>query len=88
MSPVEYARLQGFERPLPLDAANKMMSAFGDAVCVPVISWIDHHLLSGVRHAHAALGVRRVTGDGSPSNLAGVVGSSVGPDHWRRSLRP
>jgi DNA (cytosine-5)-methyltransferase 1 len=46
MSPVEYARLQGFERPLPLDAANKMMSAFGDAVCVPVISWIDHHLLS------------------------------------------
>lgn len=43
---LEYARLQGYERPLPMERTNKLLSAFGDAVCVPAISWVDRHLLS------------------------------------------
>lgn len=46
MSPAEYARLQGYERPLPEDRTSNLLNAFGDAVCVPAISWIDRHLLS------------------------------------------
>lgn len=46
MSPLEYARLQGAGH-FPLvknDIQN--LYGFGDAVCVPVIRWIDSHLLS------------------------------------------
>jgi DNA (cytosine-5)-methyltransferase 1 len=46
MNAAEYALLQGCERPLPEERGNKLLSAFGDAVCVPVISWIGLHLLT------------------------------------------
>ena len=48
MSPREYARLQGAPT-FPL-AANTIQNlfGFGDAVCVPVIQWIDEHVLSPV----------------------------------------
>lgn len=47
MSPREYARLQGLKT-LPSVAAsrNELLLAFGDAVCVPVIRWIDEHVLT------------------------------------------
>ena len=46
MSPREYARLQGAPD-FPLVAKrNQNLFGFGDAVCVPVISWIDHCLLT------------------------------------------
>ena len=46
MSPREYARLQGAgEFPLKVDR-NQALYGFGDAVCVPVISWIAEHALS------------------------------------------
>ena len=48
MSAREYARLQGAET-FPLVANNiQNLYGFGDAVCVPVIRWIDEHILSPV----------------------------------------
>ena len=48
MSPREYARLQGV--PNFTLAANTIQSlfGFGDGVCVPVIRWIDKHILTPV----------------------------------------
>ena len=46
MSPREYARLQGAgDYPL-VGAATQQLFGFGDAVCVPVIEWIDRHVLT------------------------------------------
>lgn len=48
MSAREYARLQGAES-FPLVANNiQNLYGFGDAVCVPVIRWIDEYVLSPV----------------------------------------
>lgn len=48
MSAREYARLQGAET-FPLVANNiQNLTGFGDAVCVPVIRWIDEHVLTPV----------------------------------------
>lgn len=46
MSTMEYARLQGVgDFPLTLPR-NQLLLGFADAVCVPVISWIDKHALT------------------------------------------
>lgn len=46
MNPREYARLQGCpEYPITVDR-NEALWGFGDAVCVPVISWIAENVLS------------------------------------------
>ena len=46
MSPREYARLQGCpDYPISVDR-NEALWGFGDAVCVPVISWIAENVLS------------------------------------------
>src|SRR5690242_6520064 len=48
MSAVEYARLQGagdFRITVP---ELQAMYGFGDAVCVPAVSWIDRHVLTPV----------------------------------------
>ena len=46
MSAREYARLQG-AADFPLVANNiQNLLGFGDAVCVPVVRWIDSHILS------------------------------------------
>ena len=48
MSPAEYARLQG-AGDFRLVADDKQnLYGFGDAVCVPVIEWIDVCVLSPV----------------------------------------
>ena len=46
MSAVEYARLQGVGRFKLLDNERQMLFGFGDAVCVPVIEWIDKCVLT------------------------------------------
>jgi DNA (cytosine-5)-methyltransferase 1 len=47
MSPAEYSRLQGLELPASVVARrNELLMGFGDAVCVPVIRWIDDNVLS------------------------------------------
>ena len=56
MSPREYARLQGCpDFPINVDR-NDALFGFGDAVCVPVISWIAKNILSqlfpSTRHLH------------------------------------
>jgi len=48
MSAREYARLQGADDyPLVANAVQNLYG-FGDAVCVPVIRWIDRHVLTPV----------------------------------------
>ncbi len=44
----EYARLQGVPDSFPIVAKTERqsLSAFGDAVCVPVVTWIATHVLS------------------------------------------
>jgi len=46
MTPREYARLQGADD-FPINVpASQALFGFGDAVCVPVIEWIDQQILS------------------------------------------
>lgn len=47
MTPREYARLQGVPDDYPITANGvQALTGFGDAVCVPVISWIAKHVLN------------------------------------------
>jgi DNA (cytosine-5)-methyltransferase 1 len=53
MSPREYARLQGAEN-FPLDGDKmQLLFGFGDAVCVPVIRWIDAQVLTPIFNSAA-----------------------------------
>jgi DNA (cytosine-5)-methyltransferase 1 len=47
MTPREYARLQGVpdDYPIPKNA-NQALTGFGDAVCVPLITWIAKNILT------------------------------------------
>ena len=55
MSPREYARLQGADDfPLVVNTIQNLYG-FGDAVCVPVIRWIDKHVLTPVFEAQDAV---------------------------------
>lgn len=53
MSPREYARLQGSEYMDDLDAfrAPALRTAFGDAICVPVVRWIAQHAFGSLLEA-------------------------------------
>ncbi|MBA3485166.1 MAG: DNA cytosine methyltransferase [Pirellulales bacterium] len=51
MSPREYARLQGAPGFPLAGTPYQQMAGFGDAVCVPVIRWIDEHVLSPLHNA-------------------------------------
>jgi len=47
MTPREYARLQGVPDEYPITVNGvQAFTGFGDAVCVPVISWITEHVLN------------------------------------------
>lgn len=47
MTPREYARLQGVPDEYPITVNGvQALTGFGDAVCVPVISWIAEHVLN------------------------------------------
>ena len=48
MTPREYARLQGAPDFKILQGINQSLTGFGDGVCVPVIEWIDTHILSTI----------------------------------------
>ena len=49
MSPREYARLQGAgDYKMIGDSDHQNMFGFGDAVCVPVIEWIDKTILTPI----------------------------------------
>lgn len=49
MTPREYARLQGVPDRYPILAPEtQALTAFGDAVCVPVIEWIAQHALAPI----------------------------------------
>jgi DNA (cytosine-5)-methyltransferase 1 len=51
MTPREYARLQGVPDCYPIPTnVNQALTGFGDAVCVPVISWIAHNILNPLVH--------------------------------------
>jgi DNA (cytosine-5)-methyltransferase 1 len=47
LTPREYARLQGVPDTYPLPVPERQaLSALGDAVCVPAVSWIAQHILT------------------------------------------
>jgi DNA (cytosine-5)-methyltransferase 1 len=47
MTPREYARLQGVPDEYPINVNGvQALTGFGDAVCVPAISWIAKHILN------------------------------------------
>jgi DNA (cytosine-5)-methyltransferase 1 len=47
MTPREYARLQGVPDEYPIHVNGvQALTGFGDAVCVPAISWIAKHVLN------------------------------------------
>lgn len=47
MTPREYARLQGVPDDYPLPKRiNQALTGFGDAVCVPVVTWIGENILN------------------------------------------
>ena len=48
MTPREYARLQGAPDFNIRRGINQSLTGFGDGVCVPVIEWIDTHILSAL----------------------------------------
>ena len=48
MSPREYGKLQGAGRFKLLENERQMLFGFGDAVCVPVIKWIDTCVLTPI----------------------------------------
>jgi len=64
MSPREYARLQGCpDFPIDVDR-NEALYGFGDAVCVPVISWIAENVLAQLFPAAKRLGqLQQAAGD-------------------------
>jgi len=51
MTPREYARLQGADDFELVGSAGGQLYGFGDAVCVPVIRWIDQHVLTPIYEA-------------------------------------
>lgn len=56
MTPREYARLQGVPDTYPIRANGvQALTGFGDAVCVPAISWIAEHLLHPLLVGESAL---------------------------------
>ena len=52
MSPREYARLQGASEFPLVENTIQNLYGFGDAVCVPVIEWIDQHVLTPLFESH------------------------------------
>jgi len=59
MTPREYARLQGVPDKYPIKINGvQALTGFGDAVCVPVISWIARNVLNPLvekQHHHLDL---------------------------------
>jgi DNA (cytosine-5)-methyltransferase 1 len=53
MTPREYARLQGVPDSYPITATGvQALTGFGDAVCVPVITWIGQNVLNPLVNKH------------------------------------
>lgn len=61
MSPREYARLQGADNFVLPENTIQSLFGFGDGVCVPVIRWIDQHILSPLYDDAVAHARRRST---------------------------
>lgn len=56
MSPKEYGRLQGVDKYKIPENVIQGLFGFGDAVCVPVIQWIDRNMLTPVFDASSSRG--------------------------------
>jgi DNA (cytosine-5)-methyltransferase 1 len=55
MTPREYARLQGVPDEYPITTNGvQALTGFGDAVCVPAISWIAKNVLNPLAEQHPA----------------------------------
>jgi DNA (cytosine-5)-methyltransferase 1 len=55
MTPREYARLQGVPDEYPITTNGvQALTGFGDAVCVPAISWIAENILNPLAEQRSA----------------------------------
>jgi DNA (cytosine-5)-methyltransferase 1 len=64
MTPREYARLQGVPDDYPLPASvNQALTGFGDAVCVPAITWIGLNVLNPLASVTGQLTVAKRSHD-------------------------
>jgi DNA (cytosine-5)-methyltransferase 1 len=73
MTPREYARLQGVPDEYPITANGvQALTGFGDAVCVPAISWIAQNVLNplaeSLRHSAALPSAIRVAWPAKPAH--------------------
>lgn len=76
MSPREYARLQGAEDfELSGGTEHQQMFGFGDAVCVPVIKWIDRHVLTPIFETATIASATSKTKSSSTSRSKRAFGS-------------
>lgn len=77
LTPREYARLQGvpdgFE--IEADSERQALNAFGDAVCVPVVTWIAENILNPLVQDHLASNVEGIL---DPKNSVGISGVGDG----------
>ena len=87
LTPREYARLQGVSDSLPImaDSERQALTAFGDAVCVPVVTWIADNIL-----APLARMLEPNINDASlkPSKTVGEKGESDGRQRAARGPEP
>jgi DNA (cytosine-5)-methyltransferase 1 len=72
MTPREYARLQGAGDFVLPENTIQALFGFGDAVCMPVIEWIDRNMLTPVFEAAQQRGALR--SEDSASRLTLAVG--------------
>jgi DNA (cytosine-5)-methyltransferase 1 len=81
MSAREYARLQGAKDFTLVGNNNQNLFGFGDAVCVPVIQWLDQNILTPVFDSVAKKGKqgyprgRQPNARTTPQNYAGSKGT-------------
>ncbi len=79
MSPREYARLQGASDFPLVENTIQNLYGFGDAVCVPVIRWIDQHVLTPLFNSYL-----KTRGNGRKSHAAVATANNAGgerPEH-------
>lgn len=87
LTPREYARLQGVPDYLEIkaDSERQALNAFGDAVCVPAVTWIANNVLNPL-----AQGLVTANGEGElkPEQSVGKSGVTYGRQCSTRNPKP
>jgi len=73
MTSIEYARLQGARHCGPVVSERQALFGYGDAVCVPAVSWLDREVLSPL----AGYLLRPAAGAGTAPSAASPPATSL-----------